>query len=139
MQIVNNRRAPLGKAGIQPFNGVPTIMVEGKPVLPMFSASRRCTLPLQMTHHRIFNHANWNLVHLYMHPEWRGSVPNFDFLDSTAAAMLEGNPQARAILKVNLRDAQGAFIAEYPEERVMFDNGVVRGNCSLASEKWHCC
>ena len=136
LQIINNRRAPLGKAVIQPFNGVPTIMVEGKPVLPMFSASRRCTLPLQMTHHRIFNHANWNLVHLYMHPEWRGNVPNFDFLDSTAAAMLEGNPQARAILKVNLRDAQGAFIAKYPEERVMFDNGVVRGNCSLASEKW---
>lgn len=136
LQIVNDRRAKLGRAKIRQFNGVPTIMVEGKPVLPMFSASRRCTLPRQITHHRIFNHASWNLVHLYMHPEWKGDEPNFDFLDSTAAAMLEGNPQAKAVLKVNLRDSQGTFIAKHPEERVVFDNGVIRGNCSLASEKW---
>lgn len=136
LQIANPRRAPLGKAKIEPYKGVPTIMVEGKPVLPMFSASRRCTLPRQITHHRIFNHSSWDLVHLYIHPEWNGDVPNFDFLDSTAAAMLEGNPQALAILKVNLRDSQGAFIAQYPEERVVFDNGSSRKNCSLASEKW---
>ena len=136
LRIVNDRRAPLGRARIRQLNGVPTIMVEDKPMLPMFSASRRCTLPLQMTHHRLFNHANWNLVHLYMHPDWRGAVPDFDYLDSTAAAMLEGNPQARAILKVNLRDSQGAFIARHPEERVVFDNGATRNNCSLVSEKW---
>ena len=59
-------------------------------------------------------------------------------LSSTGCAAVseDENPQARAILKVNLRDAQGAFIARHPEERVVFDNGATRNNCSLVSEKW---
>ena len=136
LKVKNDRRAAPARAEIRPVYGVPTIFVNDQAVLPMFSAARMSTLPLQLLHHRIFNQAQWDLVHLYTRPAWNGTVPNFDHLDSCMAAMLEGNPRALAIVKVNLRDSQGAFVADYPEERVVFDNGTTRNNCSLASEVW---
>ena len=136
IRLVNDRHAPLCDARLKKLHGVPTLFLNNRPVFSTFSTQSTCSLPLFIKHHRIFHAGNWNLTHLYYIPDWRGNQPDFNALDAYAAALLEGNPDAHILLKVNLRGSQGNYARNHPEECVVFDNGGTRGNCSLASTAW---
>ncbi|MBQ6471754.1 MAG: hypothetical protein IJJ33_07215 [Victivallales bacterium] len=159
LHVTNDRHAPLCDARLRRLHGVPTLFIGNQPIFANFSTQSTCTLPLFLKHHRIFHAAGWDLTHLYFKPDWNdsgigsagirvylthlyfkpdwnGDKPNFSALDAYVAALLEGNPKAFFLLKVNLRDSQKSFVRRHPGECVQFDNGVVRGNCSLASEAW---
>ena len=114
---------------------MPTLYLDGKPFTSVFAARGG----LGLTQHGAqFAKSGLHLYHIYLTPSWpTPETKNFAPMDSIAEKLLQGDPEAKAIVKIQLRDGKPSwYIPKYPDAAVQFENGAKASHVSLASRHW---
>ena len=135
--ISNSRVATMADARlVRDTFGVPTLTIDGKPYHSIFSA--RLDIHTLATHAAQFHAAGLHLYHAYLIPSWpEPETPDYTNVDALAVQLLQGDPDARFVLKIELRDGQPKwYLKQYPEDAVVFDAGNCGSRISLASRRW---
>ncbi|MCQ2396681.1 MAG: alpha-L-rhamnosidase N-terminal domain-containing protein [Lentisphaeria bacterium] len=136
LAIANERTAETADARLRRDQfGVPTLYIDGKPFASIFSA--RYSDPIA-THAAQFGTAEEHLYHAYLTPSWpEPNTPDYTNMDALAEKFLQGDPKARLVIKMELRDGKPAwYLPMYPEDAIVFDGGKAGGHISLASMRW---
>ena len=135
--ISNSRVATMADARIQrDAHGVPTLTIDGQACHSIFSA--RLDFDTLTQHAEQFHSAGLHLYHAYLLPSWpQPDTPCYTNVDALALQLLQGDPEARFVLKIELRDGQPPwYLPMHPEDAVVFDNGGRGSRISLASRRW---
>jgi hypothetical protein len=119
------------EAVIKDFKGVPTIVVEGKPLAPMTFCSRHYTNPVYVR--RLYENGI-RVFFIFTKIEWLDPGA-FEQLEKTARFVLDNAPDAYLIMRVNV-DAPKEWCEQHPEEVIRFQTGALHGHYSFASEAW---
>lgn len=134
--VLNDRKAvPVDARVRKDANGVPTIYLDDKPVTAILSARGNSLLT---QHSAMFNSGKLHLYYVYLTPYWpKEGEPDYTNMDVIAENLLRGDPEAKAIIKIQLRDGKPSwYLNKYPEDAIKFDNGKIGGHISLASRRW---
>ncbi len=117
-------------------HGVPTLTINGKAYPSLFSA--RFDIVTLTQHAQQFHAAGLHLYHAYLIPSWpQPDTADYTNVDALAETLLRGDPEARFVLKIELRDARPDwYLNLHPEEAVAFDDGARVSRISLASKRW---
>lgn len=116
---------------VKKVKGVPTILVEGKPLPPMTFCSRHYTNPVYIR--RLYENGI-RVFFIFSQIEWL-SPGAFKRLKEAARFIFDNAPDIYLIMRVNI-DAPQEWRKEHPEEIVKFQTGELHGHYSFASEKW---
>lgn len=135
--ISNSRVATMADARIQrDAHGVPALTIDGQACHSIFSA--RWDFDTLNQHAEQFHTAGLHFYHAYLIPSWpQPDTPCYTNVDALADTLLRGDPDARFVLKIELRDGQPKwYLPMFPEDAVVFDNGGKGSRVSLASRRW---
>ncbi|MCQ2404086.1 MAG: alpha-L-rhamnosidase N-terminal domain-containing protein [Lentisphaeria bacterium] len=136
MTVLNDRTAEIPDARlIRDANGVPTLTIDGTPCHSIFSAR----FAEEITQHAaMFSKSGLHLYHIYLTPQWpKPNTPDYNNVDALMENYLQGDPDAKVIIKLELRDGRpGWYLTQYPEDAIVFDDGHSGSHISLASRRW---
>lgn len=135
--VSNSRKpSPADARLVRDAFGVPTLTIDGKPYHSIFSA--RWDLDVLALHAAQFHAAGMHLYHAYLIPSWpEPETPDYTNVDALALQLLQGDPEARFVFKIELRDGQPKwYLKQHPEDAVVFDAGNRGSRISLASRRW---
>ncbi|MCQ2397551.1 MAG: alpha-L-rhamnosidase N-terminal domain-containing protein, partial [Lentisphaeria bacterium] len=134
--IVNDRKAETLDARVKRNEfGVPTLTIDGNPYTSIFSARLKTD---HEQHAAMFAKTSLHLYHVYLIPNWpRPDTPSYLQMDALAESFLQGDPEAKMVVKIELRDGTPRwFLQLHPEEGAELDSGRKNGHVSLASMRW---
>ena len=134
--ILNDRKAETPDARIKRNEfGVPTLTIDGKPYASIFSARLKTD---HEQHTAMFSKAGLHLYHAYLIPSWpKPDTPSYLPMDALAESFLQGDPEAKMVIKIELRDGTpGWYLQLHPEDAAKFDTGRASSHVSLASTRW---
>lgn len=120
--------------------GVPTLLVNGKPVPPLMAfvnlvgEKREAGLSIIRRAAQAGVHIVSFVVHLF---PWTppGETPNYRPFEEQIDAILKENPRALLLPRFGLTYVPDWWAKANPDEMMLYDNGE-RGYVSMASEKW---
>lgn len=120
--------------------GVPTLLVNGKPVPPLMvfvnlvGEKREAGLSIIRRAAQAGVHIVSFVVHLF---PWTppGETPNYRPFEEQIEAILKENPRALLLPRFGLTYVPDWWAKANPDEMMLYDNGE-RGYVSMASEKW---
>ncbi len=138
VRVRNDRRAQMPDSKIRrDAHGVPTLVIDGK-AWPSIFAARGGGQGRLTQHGAQFAKSGLHLYHIYLTPSWpTPETRSFARMDAIAEELLQGDPEAKAIVKIQLRDGKPAwYLGQYPDEAVQFENGAKANHVSLASRHW---
>lgn len=116
---------------VKKHKGVPTIMVEGKPLPPMTFCSRHYTNP---TYIRRLHEAGVRVFFIFTHTEWLRPGA-WEQLKKDAQLIVDNAPEAMIFVRVNI-DAPEDWEKAHPEEGIKFQTGQNHGQYSFSSKLW---
>ena len=136
VHIANRRHPRPAQTELRMHNGAQTIFVNDEPQL--FTATAQDFAVSTVECSRRFGCKGINVYSIYpiMKLAENGDV-DFSSIDNYAVRALEGNPDAKLIVRIQMRPSVPLwFIRENPDELVRYDAGGGRPLPSLASLKW---